>query len=53
MYEEFAELLLIVLGLYAGLGCIFALAFVTVGVRKMDAAAHQNRCSFSTPARSA
>ncbi len=46
MYEEFATLLLILLGVYAGLGCIFALAFVTAGVQKVDATAHGASVAF-------
>ena len=36
MYERLAEAFLTVLLVYAGLGLLFALAFVTLGVQRVD-----------------
>ncbi len=35
-----AEMIVLALGLYAGIGVVFALLFVTMGVARVDPAAH-------------
>ncbi|PYU45990.1 MAG: hypothetical protein DMG54_04580 [Acidobacteria bacterium] len=46
MYERIAILLVDAFYLYALLGVVFALAFVTVGVKRIDSQANGSRAAF-------
>lgn len=46
MYERFAELFVLALTIYAALGFVFALAFVSVGVARMDPEAKGTKLGF-------
>jgi hypothetical protein len=46
MYEQFARLLLLALGIYAALGLLFGVAFVTAGVQRVDSIARGTGLGF-------
>jgi hypothetical protein len=46
MYEHFARLLLLVLGVYVTLGLLFAIAFIVFGVQRIDPVARGTGIGF-------
>jgi hypothetical protein len=46
MYEHFAMLLVLILGVYVALGFLFGIAFITVGVQRVDPVARRTGIGF-------
>jgi hypothetical protein len=46
MYEHFARLLVFVLGVYVTLGFLFAIAFIAIGVQRIDPVARGTGIGF-------